>query len=97
MISIDQLIESNGAQTPAVVKIDVEGHESAVVQGMEKTLSRNDVTLFIEVHDNLLKKNGTSAELFILYVQNQNYYIYADITSAGRAERHLVFKRRQRG
>jgi FkbM family methyltransferase len=97
MTSIDQLIARNEVQAPDVVKIDVEGHESEVVQGMEKTLSSNDVTLFIEVHDNLLKRNGTSAELFILYVQNQNYYIYADFTSAGRAERHLVFKRRQRG
>ena len=51
---------------PDVVKIDVEGHELRVVQGLAKTLDRLRPLLFLEIHPQMIAAapgNGTVAEL----------------------------------
>jgi FkbM family methyltransferase len=51
---------------PDVVKIDVEGHELRVLQGLRQTLRRNRPLLFLEVHPWHMAAdagNGTLAEL----------------------------------
>jgi FkbM family methyltransferase len=51
---------------PDVVKIDVDGHELRVIQGLRETLRRNRPLLFLEVHPHLIAAdpaNGTVAEL----------------------------------
>jgi FkbM family methyltransferase len=51
---------------PDVVKVDVDGHELRVVQGLRATLRRNRPLLFLEVHPQLIAAdpgNGTLTEL----------------------------------
>jgi FkbM family methyltransferase len=48
-----------GNPFPAIVKIDVEGHEEQVLQGMQNTLRRTDLRdVFVEVHFELLEQRG---------------------------------------
>jgi FkbM family methyltransferase len=51
---------------PDTIKIDVEGHELRVIQGLERMLRRHRPLLFVEVHPRLIAtdpRNGTLPEL----------------------------------
>jgi FkbM family methyltransferase len=51
---------------PDAVKVDVEGHELRVIQGLRETFRRNRPLLFLEVHPHYIAAdpgNGTLAEL----------------------------------
>jgi len=49
--TFDRLVEEFDLPAPDLVKIDVEGHEPAVLSGMEKTLGSSAPDLLIEVLD----------------------------------------------
>ena len=51
---------------PDTIKIDVEGHELRVIQGLRETIARNRPLLFLEVHPAMIAQsaaNGTVGEL----------------------------------
>ncbi|MBK7684492.1 MAG: FkbM family methyltransferase [Bacteroidetes bacterium] len=54
------------------IKIDVEGYEYAVLSGARETLKSKPV-LFIEVNDNSLKENKSSAKELIELLIAANY------------------------
>lgn len=56
-ISLDEFVAQRPDLAPAVVKIDVEGHEAEVVRGMRATLGRAGPVLICEVH-------GRGADLY---------------------------------
>lgn len=47
-ITGDELITSGEVAPPDVIKIDTEGHELAVIRGLEKTISRHKPVVFFE-------------------------------------------------
>lgn len=47
--------------TPSLIKVDVEGAELAVLKGMDRILTKQQPTLFIESNDRALRKAGASA------------------------------------
>lgn len=48
----DDFADDADLPTPTLVKIDVEGHEAAVLNGLKRTLSKQQCrTIFCEVHD----------------------------------------------
>ena len=55
-LTIDQMVHQFGA--PSHIKIDVEGHEAAVLRGAENTLSRFSPLLFLELHNEMLISEG---------------------------------------
>jgi FkbM family methyltransferase len=60
------------ALDPAVVKVDVEGAEAAVLRGARELLGRRRAMLFLEVHHELLERSGGSAE-----------EVFAELNAAG--------------
>jgi FkbM family methyltransferase len=49
--SVDEFLMSGAEPTPDVIKIDVEGAELEVIEGMSDTLSRHQPVILCEVHD----------------------------------------------
>jgi len=68
-VVIDQLVETGDLRPPAFVKIDVEGAEGFVLQGMRRTIARAQPVVFIECSDSgretswqLLRELGYSCQ-----------------------------------
>lgn len=83
MTYIDHLVKTNKILPPNVVKIDVEGHEWQVIQGMSQTIKDNLPIIFYEhLHGDDLPKvheflEQLGYEIFWFPVQNyneNNYY-----------------------
>jgi FkbM family methyltransferase len=55
------------------IKIDVEGYEYHVLQGAEKTIEQSKPVFFIEVVDDYLKAQSSSAELLVSFLTAKNY------------------------
>jgi FkbM family methyltransferase len=51
LVAIDDLVASGEIEPPDVVKIDVEGAELAVLEGMRKTLAEHAPVIICELHD----------------------------------------------
>jgi FkbM family methyltransferase len=60
---------------PSAVKIDVEGHEFAVLSGLKRTLSNGDCRLLsIEIHPSLLP-SGINEETIIAFIQERGFNV----------------------
>jgi len=59
--------------TPDVLKIDVEGAETAALEGLKNTLKTDVQTVFLEVHPNLLKRQGSSIEEAINFLKKAGF------------------------
>jgi FkbM family methyltransferase len=55
-VTIDQLADQFGA--PTHIKVDVEGHEAAVLRGGKRTLTRVAPLLFLELHNEIILSQG---------------------------------------
>lgn len=55
-LTVDQISERFGA--PTHIKIDVEGHEAAVLRGAHSTLAKYSPVLFLELHNEFVSADG---------------------------------------
>jgi FkbM family methyltransferase len=51
VVAIDDLVRDGAIEPPALVKIDVEGSEVAVLEGMRETIERHRPAIVCELHD----------------------------------------------
>lgn len=72
--SIDALTVNNDLD-PGFIKIDVEGMEHMVLNGMRQVLKRNRPVVLSELSDPLLRKNGSSAESIINFFKGFGYNV----------------------
>jgi FkbM family methyltransferase len=63
LLALDEEISRGALPPPDVVKIDVEGSETAVLHGLAKTLGSRDVTVICELHETASEVLGVMAEL----------------------------------
>ncbi len=74
--TIDNLVDSGKIEKPDFVKIDVEGAEMEVLEGMIGTVRNFKPELFIEVHGADLKQARSNAKNLIYYLVKNKYSIY---------------------
>lgn len=75
---------------PRFVKIDVEGHESRVIRGLQETLERARPLLLIEMIDAHLQRSGTSAAELCGELEALGYHRRRVTLSAGRGAWRLA-------
>jgi FkbM family methyltransferase len=86
-VTIDEMAAEFGA--PTHIKIDVEGHEAAVLRGGRQTLVRCSPTLFIELHNEMLAREGGDPDAALQELQRMGY---APFSFAGALlERTAIF------
>ncbi|MFL5763459.1 MAG: FkbM family methyltransferase [Bacteroidia bacterium] len=73
--TLDRYLDMHGIEKVDLVKIDVEGYEMNVLNGMTKILQRQRPLLYLEIDDNNLKKQGHSAQEMIDLLHRLNYEI----------------------
>jgi FkbM family methyltransferase len=87
LVAIDDLLRSGELAPPTVVKIDVEGAEIAVLDGMRETLERHRPAVICELHD--------AHRDFVAMMRSQGYRLVnlegpAPITEAGASAHALA-------
>ena len=59
------------------VKIDTEGFDWTVIQGMKNIIKINPkIKILIEFHTSLIKESGTTVKKFLKIIQDLNFIIY---------------------
>jgi FkbM family methyltransferase len=66
----DELVEAAGIDQVAMIKIDVEGHEHPVLQGLERTLRHSNPLILFEAHPEV---NRGEAETTIAYLKGLGF------------------------
>jgi FkbM family methyltransferase len=81
--TIDSMAVQFGA--PTHIKIDVEGHEAAVLRGARSTLSRASPILFVELHNHFVRAEGGDPNEALDELQRSGYRLLGpDGLSIGR-------------
>lgn len=78
---LDHLRPQLGLDRVDLIKIDVEGFEMEVLMGAEHTLREFRPTLYIELDDENLRENGSSAAELVGFLQARGYAVTEAITS----------------
>jgi FkbM family methyltransferase len=74
--TLDDFIESQSIERLDIIKIDVEGHESAVLHGGQKTIERFHPLLLIEVKESLQRLAGFSRLELYDWLIARNYLAF---------------------
>jgi FkbM family methyltransferase len=72
----DDLCEQCGFE-PDIIKIDVEGHEWKVIQGLDLTIKKNLPVIFLELHPERIKKERDSLAVIRKYFKDLGYNAYS--------------------
>ena len=76
-VTLDQLVQEFGT-LPTHIKIDVEGYEAAVLRGGLHLLSQPSAPmLFLELHNEMVRRNGDDPKETLALLKRLNYQIFA--------------------
>ena len=76
VVTVDQFIDQIPAG-PVLVKIDTEGSEIKVLDGMRNLIARcDDIRLLVEVNPSCLEANGTSARALLNHIDQLGFDIF---------------------
>ncbi len=78
-ITLDQLAERNGIERVDFIKLDVDGHEGAVLRGGLNVLRRDHPAIIFELSPYILAEAGDSAENLLSLLHGLSYRLY-DLT-----------------
>lgn len=73
LTTIDQFMKSNQIEKVDLIKLDIEGFEMKALKGGQETLKNYRPKLFIEVDNQLLVEQGSSAKELFNYLISLNY------------------------
>jgi len=90
----DRLAAEEKIPLPRAVKIDVEGYENAVVQGLRQTLTQPECQLVCcEIHPNLMPSGATAEDLFAALKSLGFSAVDFFPCGGGRIEYHVVCRK----
>lgn len=76
VMSFDEYVKENGVDKIDFIKIDVEGFENQVINGMKKTLELFSPMILIEIFDeDILKSNHHNAHDYLTRIGYSKYFI----------------------
>lgn len=79
--TLDNVVDSNGLDNVGLIKIDVEGHEGAVVRGAEATMRRDQPLLLVEIE---ARQHGGSIGEVVAIIEGLGYEGYFIRPDQGR-------------
>jgi len=86
-VCLDDFLQSEGVRQVDVIKIDVQGFEGHVVEGLEQTIRRSSrLCMLIEFWPEGLRSAGTDPSEFLLRLGNMGLTLH-EIGPAGKVER----------
>jgi FkbM family methyltransferase len=88
--TLDSILELNAVNQVNWIKIDVEGAEFEVLKGSTKTLSNENVSLFIEIHNIEDPRHYDNVVDFLKY---HNYEITFEQRYEDSGESHVIFRK----
>ncbi len=88
--TLDNILEINGIKRVNWIKIDVEGAEFEVLKGAIKTLSYENVSLLIEIHN---IGDPTHHDNIIDFLKYHNYEMVFEERYHGSSESHIIFRK----
>jgi len=84
---LDDLLAREGLERVDVLKLDVEGAEAAVLAGASRTLAQSRPLLLVEVFDDALRAQGSSARELVEGLRALGYELYTFDEASGRPRR----------
>lgn len=86
--TLDSILEQNTINQVNWIKIDVEGAEFEVLKGSTKTLSSNDISLLVEIHN---IDDPSHYDNILNFLKYHNYEITFE-NRYGSGESHVIFR-----
>ena len=86
--TLDSILEQNRINQVNWIKIDVEGAEFEVLKGSTKTLSSNDISLLVEIHN---IDDPSHYDNILNFLKYHNYEITFE-NRYGSGESHVIFR-----
>lgn len=76
IVTIDDEVDRLGLQKVDIAKIDVEGWEAKVLEGMKNTIDRFHPEILFEFSPQRIKQSGTDPIEFLKKIENKGYKFY---------------------
>ena len=90
--TLDSILKLNGVNRVNWIKIDVEGAEFEVLKGSTKTLSGENMSLLIEIHN---IEDPSHYDNIVDFLKNHNYEITFEQRYEDSSESHIIFRKRK--
>jgi FkbM family methyltransferase len=75
-VTLDELVGNYPMKPPSLIKIDVQGAEMLVLGGAARILAESRPVLFVELHEDGLKRFNTSVAAIVAYLSRYGYGTY---------------------
>ena len=85
----DEWISREKLHLPTIIKIDVEGYEFEVLQGLRETIKKSRPIIFLELHLAHFKNSGPDRERVLDFLKNLDYKT-TNFPLKGREEEHYI-------
>jgi FkbM family methyltransferase len=89
--TLDSILEQNGINQVNWIKIDVEGAEFEVLKGSTETLSRENISLLIEIHN---IEDPHHYDNIVDFLKYHNYEITFEQRYDNSGESHVIFRKK---